>query len=824
MLTQYLPRLQEKFPRPDAGRRLSWSAEEEVYEQYYTWQPHFPAAYEDLYPGHLHIDLMPRARGKGQGRALVETMLDSLLAAGAAGVHLEMARSNTHAYGFYKRIGFHELGRLGEDLWMGIRPSRVPITTALRKPLSPRDFVTGVVEGFYGAPWSSEQRTELLHRMGRWGMGVYLYAPKDDAKHRALWREPYTDSEADRLRVLIEVCHAQGLRFAYGIAPGLDLRYNDDSDQLALFRKVEQVLRLGATSVAVLLDDVPEQLSSADEAAFGSVASAQCAAANALVMSVLSLARQGQVSLLCPSSTPPSATAAAAAAEGKTGNATAIVDPWSFLICPTQYCSALCPGGKPVQSAYLQTMGRELLPEYVALWTGPDVISQAIPPQHILRVSRTLQRRLVIWDNLHANDYDNGRRVFLGPYGPGRDADDLPSICHGILCNPNCEFEANFVPLRTLSLFGRHTHWAGALDDLPEVYLHAIEAPPTADIVSSATLSAPERVAGGFDVRSAFKTAVAEWHAECWVTSSSGGEAEGKEGAAPLHLDDLILVCDAFYLPYQIGPRAALLLSCLRHALVATDFDGRVTGLPPQQVHARVAGKALDPVDWKYTTHFPDAPDLNSPPEVPGAVFMSPGSAEATRRGSRPCMEWLAEIGASPSRPAHSQGCASAADVQLSIRVHQQDTHDLAPLTSPSLKSARSAQPAASAVKQAKCMCEAVGRVFEASTRLKRRSLAYSLYRFLWDAKERGEAAVEYLAWAQSRQAAALRTPAAPAPLPPPRPRHSPVMESKWHKAGPIGGGFIAAFDSMLFFDARQGGFSAARLVVPHTQSPDVQG
>jgi protein O-GlcNAcase/histone acetyltransferase len=56
-------------------------------------------------------------------------------------------------------------------------------------------MLVGVVEGFYGRPWKYEQRRELFHLMQCWDMNAYLYAPKDDRKHRADWREAYIAEE-----------------------------------------------------------------------------------------------------------------------------------------------------------------------------------------------------------------------------------------------------------------------------------------------------------------------------------------------------------------------------------------------------------------------------------------------------------------------------------------------------------------------------------------------------------------------------------------------------------------------------------------------------
>jgi ribosomal protein S18 acetylase RimI-like enzyme len=63
----------------------------------------------DPYPAHLHIDLMPQARGHGEGRALMISFLRGLHAAGVERVHLSMAPSNTGARAFYDRLGFTEI-------------------------------------------------------------------------------------------------------------------------------------------------------------------------------------------------------------------------------------------------------------------------------------------------------------------------------------------------------------------------------------------------------------------------------------------------------------------------------------------------------------------------------------------------------------------------------------------------------------------------------------------------------------------------------------------------------------------------------------------
>lgn len=83
---------------------------------------------------------------------------------------------------------------------------------------------------------------------------------------------------------------------------------------------------------------------------------------------------------------------------------------------------------------------------------GQKVISRSLTSESIREITEVLRRPPVIWDNLHANDYDQ-KRVFLGPY-QGRST-DLISQLRGVLTNPNCEYGANFVAIHTLAQWSK---------------------------------------------------------------------------------------------------------------------------------------------------------------------------------------------------------------------------------------------------------------------------------------------------------------------------------------------------------------------------------
>ncbi|KAM6347595.1 protein O-GlcNAcase isoform 3-T3 [Alca torda] len=281
--------------------------------------------------------------------------------------------------------------------------------TETETALGSRRFLCGVVEGFYGRPWVMEQRKELFRRLQKWGLNTYLYAPKDDYKHRMFWREMYSVEEAEQLMTLIAAAREHEIEFIYAISPGLDITFSNPKEVSTLKRKLDQVSQFGCRSFALLFDDIDHNMCAADKEVFSSFAHAQVSITNEIYQY--------------------------------------LGEPDTFLFCPTEYCGTFCYPNV-AQSPYLRTVGEKLLPGIEVLWTGPKVVSKDIPVESIEEVSKIIRRAPVIWDNIHANDYDQ-KRLFLGPY-KGRSTELIPRL-KGVLTNPNCEFEANYVAIHTLA-------------------------------------------------------------------------------------------------------------------------------------------------------------------------------------------------------------------------------------------------------------------------------------------------------------------------------------------------------------------------------------
>ncbi|XP_068710020.1 protein O-GlcNAcase-like [Montipora foliosa] len=288
---------------------------------------------------------------------------------------------------------------------------RITMSSDVPKPKS-EEFICGVVEGFYGRPWTYEQRKELFLRLKNLGMNTYLYAPKDDLKHRALWRDLYSPEETENLKQLITSSKECGVTFYYALSPGLDILFSSTRDIQQLKRKMGQVQKLGCEAFALLFDDIDPQLHGADVEAFRSFGQAQVEITN-VIYKYLGCSH--------------------------------------FLFCPTEYCGTRAVPNVET-SDYLNTLGTKLDPKINIMWTGPKVISKVISTQTIEALTNVLKRKPVIWDNIHANDYDQ-RRVFLGPYD-GRPVELFPML-NGVLTNPNCEFESNFIAIHTLASWSR---------------------------------------------------------------------------------------------------------------------------------------------------------------------------------------------------------------------------------------------------------------------------------------------------------------------------------------------------------------------------------
>ena len=274
-----------------------------------------------------------------------------------------------------------------------------------------RGFVqTGVIEGFYGSPWSHQDRLDVLQFMGRVGLTHYYYAPKDDPYHRERWREPYPVEQAERLGELVSTARASGVTFVYAISPGGSMVYADSGEYRALRTKLGAISTLGVVDFALFLDDVPPTLQhTLDRETFATLADAHAALINRLHADL--------------------------SAAGAT-----------LAVTPTTYTDAW--GDRD----YVRHLGELVDSEIPFFWTGIDVASPDITAEQANEWAALTSRPPLVWDNYPVNDYARWR-LFLGPLR--HRASDLPDATPGILANPMNEAHASMIPLATLAEYAR---------------------------------------------------------------------------------------------------------------------------------------------------------------------------------------------------------------------------------------------------------------------------------------------------------------------------------------------------------------------------------
>lgn len=271
---------------------------------------------------------------------------------------------------------------------------------------------TGVIEGFYGPPWSWDQRRDVAAWCAERGMTRYVYAPKDDPLHRERWREPYPD---DELAAFERFAAAGTLRLGFAISPGLSMDDADAGDRAALLAKVDQVVAVGADLVVLALDDIP--------AAPGQGT------------------RHGRLT--------------AWLAEHLAGRA-------EVVLVPTDYTST-----RPVP--YLTDLAATCPREVPIAWTGPTVVCDQITVADAeARADALGGRPPFVWDNYPCNDTVMADRLFLGPLR-GR-APGLAGVTSGWLANPMVQPTASTLPLASVAAFLRgedpEAAWAAEADRL----------------------------------------------------------------------------------------------------------------------------------------------------------------------------------------------------------------------------------------------------------------------------------------------------------------------------------------------------------------------
>ncbi|MDE7134629.1 MAG: beta-N-acetylglucosaminidase domain-containing protein [Rikenellaceae bacterium] len=277
----------------------------------------------------------------------------------------------------------------------------------------------GVVEGFYGTPWSHEARMSQLDFYRTCRLNTYIYGPKDDPYHSSPhWREPYPEREAAQIGELVSRARSNGVDFVWAIHPGKDIKWTE-SDLDSLIGKFESMYDLGVRSFAVFFDDI-----SGD----GTNPVRQAELLNNIDKRFVRV--KGDVSQL--------------------------------IMCPTEYNRSWVNPEK----GYLTTIGRLLNPSVKIMWTGDRVVSD-ITAEGLEWIKGQTGRPAYIWWNFPVSDYVRDHMLMGRVYGLTQESADMMS---GFVTNPMEHAEASKIAAYGVgkycwnpALFDSHAAWDEAL-------------------------------------------------------------------------------------------------------------------------------------------------------------------------------------------------------------------------------------------------------------------------------------------------------------------------------------------------------------------------
>ncbi|MFF5275633.1 beta-N-acetylglucosaminidase domain-containing protein [Streptomyces sp. NPDC000133] len=299
----------------------------------------------------------------------------------------------------------------------------------------PGTAVRGMTEGFYGQPWTREERLAQIDFMGRTKQNRYLYAAGDDPYRQARWRDPYPAERRADFRALAERARARHVTLGWAVAPGQAMCMSSDGDVKALTRKIDAMWALGVRVFQLQFQDVSysEWHCDDDAATFGRGPEA---AARAQARVASEVARH--LTQRHPGSEP-------------------------LSVMPTEFY-------QDGATDYRTALAKELDDRVQIAWTGVGVVPRTITGQELAGARATFRHPLVTMDNYPVNDYAQDR-IFLGPY-TGRD----PAVAIGsaaLLANAMEQPSASRIPLFTAADFAWNPKgylpqesWQAAIDDL----------------------------------------------------------------------------------------------------------------------------------------------------------------------------------------------------------------------------------------------------------------------------------------------------------------------------------------------------------------------
>jgi hypothetical protein len=269
----------------------------------------------------------------------------------------------------------------------------------------------GVIEGYFGKPWSHSERKHVVTTLRRHGYSFFHYAPKADAFLRRRWRERHSEDARAELADLAVHCRGAGVRFGIGLSPYELYRDYSGAAKRDFLDKIRALDELGIDDLAILFDDT------------------NCDVADVA-------AREARIVHAAMEAT----------------RATRVV------MCPTYYSEDrmldVIFGERP--RGYLEDLGKRLDPAVGVYWTGAEICAREISAGHLSRIAEALRRKPFLWDNYPVNDGPRMSR-FLHLRGFTGRPSEIASCVAAHAVNPALQPHLGTIPAVTLAMSYRES-------------------------------------------------------------------------------------------------------------------------------------------------------------------------------------------------------------------------------------------------------------------------------------------------------------------------------------------------------------------------------
>ena len=220
-------------------------------------------------------------------------------------------------------------------------------------------FRLGIIEGFFGRPWTWDERRTVVETLAPHGYQFYHYAPKADPFLRRRWTETHPLEEASQIKSFANFCRDMGVGFGVGLSPYEAFNDFNGASRDSLIQRVEDLVSLDIAELGIFFDDM--------RAAVPDLAERQ--------IEITHLARETAPQLRL--NITPSFYSDDPVLERVFGN------------CPPDY---------------LANLGTGLHPDIHIYWTGEEVCAREISPGHLAKITKLLKRKPLLWDNYPVND------------------------------------------------------------------------------------------------------------------------------------------------------------------------------------------------------------------------------------------------------------------------------------------------------------------------------------------------------------------------------------------------------------------------------------